>query len=484
MKLPTIILSVLALLPLHPGHADEREQQLLAQAEVAREQAEAAEAVLLAPAGYGAGVAALDGARRSYQSGGNRNEVVRLAAEAANRFSAAARDATEARRIFATTLQKRAAAREAEAFRIATATWAQAEDALRGAARRLENGDTQRGLAGAAEAARLYDSAELQAIKATILTEARSQLAALRSARAERLAPRTSERAQSLLQQAEAELDADRSRSDVARRLAEDAAAVAANAVALAELQRDIRASKLSTEDLLLEWQDSLARSARAAGTHFDFAPGPRAATDALVAELASLRAGAEKQQRDLAECDDQVRALEEEIRELDSRLEGASNEARDASLRLAAKERAREQLQRLEALFTADEALVLRQGGDLILRLRGLTFASGSARLPATSAALMDKVGRALALYPSARVTVEGHTDSSGNSAANQRLSQARAEAVRDYLVQHLRVSGGQVSAIGYGDTRPIARNEDAAGRRENRRIDLVITPPPEALP
>lgn len=484
MKLPTLLLSALVLFPLHPGHADERERQLLAPAEVAREEAEAAEAVLLAPGGYGAGVAALDRARRGYQGGGNLDEVARLATEAARRFSEAARNASAARSTFVTTLQRREAAREAEAFRIATATWAQAEDALRAAARRLEGGDRQRALSGAAEAERLYDSAELQAIKATILTEARSQVAALRTARAERLAPRTSERAQSLLQQAEAELDADRSRSDVARRLAEEAAAAAANAIALAELQRDIRASNLGTEDLLLEWQDSLARIARAAGTEIDFSPGPRATTSALVAELASLRARAEQQQRDLAERDRQVQSLEDEIRELDGRLEGLSNEARDASLRLAARERAREQLQRLEALFATDEALVLRQGGDLILRLRALAFASGSARLPATSAAFMEKVGRAVALYPSARVTVEGHTDSSGNSAANQRLSQARAEAVRDYLVQNLRVSGGQVSAIGYGDTRPIARNEDAAGRRENRRIDLVITPPPEALP
>ncbi|MCK6371218.1 MAG: OmpA family protein, partial [Gammaproteobacteria bacterium] len=143
-----------------------------------------------------------------------------------------------------------------------------------------------------------------------------------------------------------------------------------------------------------------------------------------------------------------------------------------------------REQLKRLEALFTPADAVVLRRGDELTLRLHGLAFASSSARLEAGATALLERVGAALALYPNARVAVEGHTDSSGDSVANQRLSQQRAETVRDHLAAQAGNAASGMTAIGYGDTRPIASNEDAAGRRENRRIDLVITPPPGTLP
>lgn len=380
--------------------------------------------------------------------------------------------------------QARGRAEAAEAARLAPATWTEAEEKLQDAARRLEDGDADRALERAAEAQKLYDAAELQAIKAALLTEARREVVAVGREGAARLAPRTAARAGELLRQAEAELDADRGRRDAARRLAAEAAAEARNALSMAALLRAARESDETAEDMLLEWEASLARAAAAAGGVADFSGGPLGATDELVGEIAALRARSDQQAEDLAQRDRQIGALEEEIRELDERLAGASNEARSATLRLEARERAREQLGQLERLFEPEQALVLRRDGNLIVRVRGLGFAPGSARLPAAADALMTALVKAVALYPSAPIAVEGHTDTSGDSATNQRLSQARAEAVRDQLTQRLQVPPGQVTAIGYGDTRPVASNDDAAGRRENRRIDLVITPPAEALP
>jgi outer membrane protein OmpA-like peptidoglycan-associated protein len=70
----------------------------------------------------------------------------------------------------------------------------------------------------------------------------------------------------------------------------------------------------------------------------------------------------------------------------------------------------------------------------------------------------------------------VEGHTDSVGGEEYNQKLSEERADSVRDYLVGQ-GVSHDIVSARGFGKTRPVASNDNAAGRQQNRRVELVVS-------
>jgi OOP family OmpA-OmpF porin len=84
--------------------------------------------------------------------------------------------------------------------------------------------------------------------------------------------------------------------------------------------------------------------------------------------------------------------------------------------------------------------------------------------------------VGTFLKKYPDTRAVVEGHTDNVGTPEANQMLSRDRAESVMNYLVKEQRVASNRISAIGYGDTRPIADNSTEDGKRANRRINTVI--------
>lgn len=83
-----------------------------------------------------------------------------------------------------------------------------------------------------------------------------------------------------------------------------------------------------------------------------------------------------------------------------------------------------------------------------------------------------LKKVADFLAAYPDAKGVIEGHTDSVGSKAANMKLSQRRADSVRDYLVKKLGVAPERVSAKGYGPTKPIASNKTKAGKAKNRRI------------
>jgi opacity protein-like surface antigen len=84
------------------------------------------------------------------------------------------------------------------------------------------------------------------------------------------------------------------------------------------------------------------------------------------------------------------------------------------------------------------------------------------------------------MASYPETKVVIEGHTDSVGSAAYNQKLSQKRADSVRDYLIQNFNISPDRLTAKGYGEESPVTTNETEEGRRKNRRIQAVITVPP----
>jgi len=84
---------------------------------------------------------------------------------------------------------------------------------------------------------------------------------------------------------------------------------------------------------------------------------------------------------------------------------------------------------------------------------------------------------------YPEEQISVEGHTDAIGSQEANQRLSEQRADGVRNYLVDQ-GVNGQRITSIGYGETRPKASNDTPEGRQLNRRVEIHVTMPPAAPP
>ncbi len=113
---------------------------------------------------------------------------------------------------------------------------------------------------------------------------------------------------------------------------------------------------------------------------------------------------------------------------------------------------------------------------GKANIVLEGVTFATGSAVLTDEAKVVLDKMAGLLNGAPDVNVEVQGHTDNTGSAAANTRLSGARAEAVRAYL-ESKGVAAARLSAKGYGPTSPIAENTTAAGRAQNRRVELKRT-------
>jgi len=106
---------------------------------------------------------------------------------------------------------------------------------------------------------------------------------------------------------------------------------------------------------------------------------------------------------------------------------------------------------------------------------LRGINFQTSRSIIKSNSYAILDKVVRVMKNNPSYNLSIEGHTDSQGDAAFNWKLSQDRASAVKNYLVDK-GISGNRMTAIGFGETKPVADNSTKAGRALNRRVEFNV--------
>jgi outer membrane protein OmpA-like peptidoglycan-associated protein len=122
------------------------------------------------------------------------------------------------------------------------------------------------------------------------------------------------------------------------------------------------------------------------------------------------------------------------------------------------------------EILQTRDSAR------GLIVSMSDVLFDTGQYSLKPGAREKLAKVAGILIAYPSLNIAVGGYTDNVGGDEMNQKLSENRAGTVRDYLVQE-GVVAGSVSATGFGNSQPVASNDNSAGRQENRRVELVVS-------
>lgn len=266
-----------------------------------------------------------------------------------------------------------------------------------------------------------------------------------------------------------------------------------------AEFLNQMRQHKSALEALLGRYDQSLAEIAALYGVE----PSPELAGAPAAADLlerltaASLRRQVEVdslrvENRRLAgtvgdhaeALEAQVAAQRAEISELrrklwDAELKAGMAEA-DRSAAESVLERKRQREDAVKAVrdaFGKDEAeVVVTPEGDVVLRVFGLAFGVGSADLGKGQEKLAGKITDALARFPGAPVTVEGHTDDSGGREANLKLSLRRAEAVARLLEGRLGLAEGAIATAGHGPDRPIATNGTKAGKARNRRIDVVI--------
>lgn len=189
-------------------------------------------------------------------------------------------------------------------------------------------------------------------------------------------------------------------------------------------------------------------------------------------------------QARALAEA----RYAEEERSELTAQLDQARLEARE---REAAAARSDAQSARLDADAARMEAAAMRAEMEamnarqtdrgMVLTLGDVLFETGKADLKAGAVADLDELAKFMAKYPDRSVVIEGHTDSVGSNDFNLGLSQRRAESVRSYLMRQ-GVDASRVTTQGMGESVPVASNDTAGGRQQNRRVEIIVNNPAQA--
>ena len=194
---------------------------------------------------------------------------------------------------------------------------------------------------------------------------------------------------------------------------------------------------------------------------------------EAAAQEAARQKAAAEKatadaiaQQQVLAAETDKARQAAAQSESLRQQAEKDKQQAEYEKQELRAR-----LLQQLNSILaTRDSAR------GLVANMSDVLFRSGSFELLPGARERLAKVSGIVLAYPTLHVAIEGHTDSIGSDEYNQQLSEHRAQAVRDYFVQQ-GINSAAVEAHGYGKTEPIASNDTAEGRQQNRRVELILS-------
>ena len=477
--LARLIVIGIALLAAGNGYAqDELRKTFFKDADAALAEADAVNAKLYAPKNYENGMKEYRSADDGLSRGRNIEYVRSNAADAVRYFNAATDAASLAQTALAQAIKSRQDGANAKAPELAPDLWDDAQQEFVKAIQLMERGDLKNAKRREVEATSLYREAELVAIKAQYLSETRNLLADADRARVGKYAPITLGKAKQLLADADRELNENRYDTDLPRNLAMRANYEAKHALYLSEIVRQVRDKDLTTEQLILSWEEPMRAIAGVADILPDMQEGP----DRLAAELVAYfeQQGNELQAVQQEYAEDQLRLadMEEEMRALDERLGGATAERAALIQRLEAQARVKEQFEQVEKMFSSYEARVFREADTVILRLVGLNFDSGKAEIKPENFNLLAKVEKAIDVFPRSELTIEGHTDSHGGDDLNQKLSQERAESVQQYMVNAMRIPTYRLIATGYGETQPVSSNETEAGRARNRRIDIVIKP------
>ena len=235
----------------------------------------------------------------------------------------------------------------------------------------------------------------------------------------------------------------------------------AREAVQAAEDARIITIRKIKEED------DAAQRKARE-----DAELAAKQAQD-QAAQAAAQRAQAEAAQREAQERAEQARQQQQQADEQRRQAEAARQQAEQSAQQ--AQQQASQMREQLKNQL--NQVLQTRETArGLIVNMSDVLFGFNKHDLKPEAREKLAKVSGILLAYPNLKLQVEGYTDNIGSDEYNQKLSEERADTVRDYLVSQS-VPDGNITAQGYGKTHPIADNTTNSGRAQNRRVQLVVS-------
>jgi OOP family OmpA-OmpF porin len=357
------------------------------------------------------------------------------------------------------------AAEEAQADTLFPHEFQQLEKTLKHAGKALEEGNQKEGIDKNASLANKFSALQLKALKTSASEQAEKAYKDAVAAQAKRLAPLTLKSAKRELDIARNILDVERSNYSKAKFHADRAKYLSLRAKHIAELLASFKADKLSDEQVVLWYQDQLAKIHTPMPEELNFDMQNRAVVNTFENDIANHI-------QNLKEAEARALVSEKKIALLSEKLQAGPGRT------LMEQATWEENFREISDLFNKKEAEVVRRDHDIIIRAYGFYFPVGKADLLTRNFTLMHKIVAAVLKFPRADIEVEGHTDSTGSKSLNMRLSAERAKNVAEFLVKLAGIDASRVTSVGVGGERPIASNDTEKGRAKNRRIEIIIKP------
>jgi outer membrane protein OmpA-like peptidoglycan-associated protein len=465
----------------------------------------AVEAYTFAPETYEKAEQKFNELKKAVSQGRKQKKINKLAGE----FSGLAENALKAVEVTRITiseyLEPREKAAAAQAQNLVVELWNKAETQFIKGTSKVESGNVKKGLKEVEKAVPLFDVAELEAIKVTIMGEAGKLIEQAVVDQAKKYAPSSLDKARTALTKCEAILTRDRYERDESVKSAAQAAYEARHASNISQSVRSLERNDQAWERLMLLYEIEMQKVGDELGiAQVPFDNGPISATQAMIDSIRSLKKSkgktesfSESNLKQLAQTlenvglkpqtDDPVEqliAIETLVADLMYQLDSSS--AQLASLETTHQRLSRELGERQEKEAKIENArsilnptegeVLLNATDDIVVRLYGLSFASGSADITDSHVDLLKKVEKILTMFPESKLMVEGHTDDLGERTTNMRLSEKRAFSVMQYLRKLMSIPADKIDAVGYGPDKPIGTNTTKQGRAKNRRIDILI--------
>ncbi len=297
-----------------------------------------------------------------------------------------------------------------------------------------------------------YKQLELATLKMGTAELARSAIADAKKNGAKDYAPKTFAEAEEKLVLATTILESDRTQTDKANAQAENAKWLAEKSSSITETVKDFNRRDYTKEDIVLWYQQQLNTVNEPIGVQLAF----NKTNDEMVQKFKNT---VQQLKATEVEYGEQLALTEIE------RSTMQKNERAD-----------KEKFEKVQAMFTAKEANVYRQLQNVLISAHGFQFPSGQSEIQTVNFPLMNKIIRAINIFPNSRIEVTGHTDSTGSDNINRLVSQSRAENVGKFLVEVGEISKSRIKTYGFGESRPVATNKTVQGRAENRRVEIKI--------
>ncbi len=432
-----------------------------------KREAEARNAKLLSPNFYSEALEYFNDAEEGLKEGDELNDIKELISNSENYFRKSIEYSVKAADKFHNVLKAREDCLKFGADTLAADIWKNGEDTFRDAMDEFEEDSYEDAVEYAFEAEKIYRQAELNAIKEIVCGPTWELLRKAEKEDVEDFAPITLKEAQQLIYNAEKELEEKRYDNEYAGQLANDAHSEILHALNITSYLKDVKENDKSEEEIILYYEEPLKAIAEELGIKPKFEDG----YTSLVSEISSkLKAN--------KSYEDKYRELEKAFKELQEKYENSKREYNAVANELKRYKTSELKFNEIKNSFKAGEAEVFKLNDKIIIRLKKLQFSTGSSVISPRYFGLLSKVLKALEKYSQSKIIVAAHTDASGKAKKNLLISQRRADAIYQYLLANSNIGKNRLSAIGYGEQKPIASNETNEGRARNRRIEIIIQP------